>query len=1608
MTGKNTRKRYTTAAAIAFGVALMAMPAYSSEDYIAVSIDRTAGGSGTVTIVPADSTGIDANSGSITGTTEKAVVITLDNHRGDYYAAQGSSAKVFTDNEDGDYGKDAITLTVTNGSRPEPGSKNQNSVFGTSGAVQVYGSISVNVLTGTYGSYTAGGDTFVGGIYATTAGVIHGNAILTLGVLNAGNETLKADGTIVGGGSGTINGNSGIIVNSGTIGPNGTYGTQLLGGGAWGGVVKGNSFVEINGGSLDVRLIAGAGFCGVGGNSSVTINAGTVALNASATSWVGSIYGGSIEDSSLSVGGNSSVTVTGGTVTIGNSYDGLFAGNASLYDGSAVTRYVTKNSEIAITGGEISSDIFAGNHAYYFGRTTSTAQIIANTSGDSFISVSGGTVSGDLFGGGKANAYNKSGSTVSNVSFVSNIAGKSEINLTGGDIHGNIYGAGWANGASAEASVGGQVTITLDGAAVSGDIYAGGRSSNSGTSVVGGGAVVNLKSGSVNNVYASGEGGATISGNVTVNLDGTAVVKGTLDGAKGTDTTKTTLNYTSGTFKSFKEFDEVNVVGSLSADADSFGVRAGGALSGDEKGAAAAMNVLEGASLTAKNLSVEAGGSFTAAGTLTVTSLDIAGGTYSQTGAATAANLTLNGGSADIKGDLVLSSASMTLKAGTMTIGEGGIVSAGTLLGGTSPQGLRRIDIAEGASLDLNGGKLCTFTDQVFAKPVASGDEFNESYESLNAGFILTKGTLQLNDEQFTIDYNNSIIKDFSEVTPFWTGTLVSRSGDVATSIDISQVPGGVFAQVTLVTAADENGVVNIEKSSTLGGKALEVTGADPEQPLTINFSTAGPTGPGALELLGSDEEGFSLIKADAKSVLINGNVNLGNDDAEKGGGTLGADVTGNVTVSGGQSGDISFNMNGNISGDVNVKSGGLHVSGDITANTAEVGSGDQGAVLTAKNMTVTGKDSSWGVLNVSKNSTFTVQDLKITSSKAALDPGADIELGALTITDGTVVLGTSDGGSFVQHIDKVLLNNGWFVIDPEWVIPDGANVVTTGLHASFNEFELTSGKFGVARASAATFGSDDPTWLQGIIDDAGEWGPNGISAAVGIYSPSGLTLGAESMLVVDGSLTGADDIINTYAEKGFALYLADGALLAVNTENLGASAAITAKGTENKANVQDEAIIYLAGAKPNATYSILSGFGGGIYYDETNLLDGEYTDEEILPDFMFSNKLLRVESLRVSDGVLKVTITGGVADDPRLARYKAMVDSFVLSGNMGGELPSAKLIDAIFSQTYRGGAAQALEASANFGSIAAGPALSDMRQVNDALAAHFYDEVNPLKRSSVWATPYYAKDEVSGMSSGNFQGGYDSKNYGVVVGWDKHLEKGRVGVALHVAKSDIDGAGVFSSASGDGKYFGGKIYGDWDFGRWQLTGDLGFGKSKTDLDSSITNPNYALNAHGVDATLFSAGARALFTAWKNDSLSIRPFVGARFTRYNQDGYDIRSAGKTVYHVDSADMNLWNFTLGARFDWKASRSESGWEIKPSAEVAYVRAAGDRSIKQNVRLNGGARSSALETDVVDDNAFAMGLGVRGKKNDFTMGLNLKGLFSSNQKNYGLNATFQWDF
>ena len=107
-------------------------------------------------------------------------------------------------------------------------------------------------------------------------------------------------------------------------------------------------------------------------------------------------------------------------------------------------------------------------------------------------------------------------------------------------------------------------------------------------------------------------------------------------------------------------------------------------------------------------------------------------------------------------------------------------------------------------------------------------------------------------------------------------------------------------------------------------------------------------------------------------------------------------------------------------------------------------------------------------------------------------------------------------------------------------------------------------------------------------------------------------------------------------------------------------------------------------------------------------------------------------------------------------------------------------------------------------------------------------------------------------------------------------------------------------------------------------------------------------------------------------------------------------------------MNLWNFSLGLKFDWFNYTTQNGWSLKPTAELSYIRAAGDTDLEQNVRFAGvGTRGSNLGIQIADDDAFSVGLGVTGAKNNFSVGLGVNGLFSENETDYSLNATFRWE-
>ena len=196
----------------------------------------------------------------------------------------------------------------------------------------------IGVMGATCGSgstqYTFKGDIYINifdsaRVNANVYGTTYYSNVTTTGNVNI---SVKEDGYVLkniyaGGYTGTLNGNTKVVVDGGFVGTN-------IAGGSRGGTVNGDTYVEINGGQINYYYtnyhsswseeagtynIGGGGFTGtVNGNTSVVINGGDI---------YGNVYGGAVSTGKVS--GNSTVTLTGGSIMCGAYADGSTAGTVS-------------------------------------------------------------------------------------------------------------------------------------------------------------------------------------------------------------------------------------------------------------------------------------------------------------------------------------------------------------------------------------------------------------------------------------------------------------------------------------------------------------------------------------------------------------------------------------------------------------------------------------------------------------------------------------------------------------------------------------------------------------------------------------------------------------------------------------------------------------------------------------------------------------------------------------------------------------------------------------------------------------------------------------------------------------------------------------------------------------------------------------------------------------------------------------------------------------------------------------------------------------------------------------------------------------------------------
>ena len=285
-----------------------------------------------------------------------------------------------------------------------------------------------------------------------------------------------------------------------------------------------------------------------------------------------------------------------------------------------------------------------------------------------------------------------------------------------------------------------------------------------------------------------------------------------------------------------------------------------------------------------------------------------------------------------------------------------------------------------------------------------------------------------------------------------------------------------------------------------------------------------------------------------------------------------------------------------------------------------------------------------------------------------------------------------------------------------------------------------------------------------------------------------------------------------------------------------------------------------------------------------------------------------------------------------------------------------------------------------------------------------------PAADKGVWGSIWYGHSDVDGMkvagAKGVFEQDSTTKSYGATIGGDFTRRGFTTGLAVQLGKYDTDGA---NGSDADGKFIGVGLYGGFKRGDWEFTGDLGYNWFDTDVTANLSGG--AFSADGVKGHVATAGVRANWRLPARGSVQVTPFLGLRFSRYDQDAYDMKGSFiEQKIRSEDSSVDQWTLPLGVRFDWNL-KNRGDWELKPSLEIAYVRAFGDTDIDSRLRfLGSGSTLPAMDftSAVTDENSFRTALQLEGKRRNMTLGLNLSGQFSSNQKDLGVGATVRWDF
>lgn len=481
---------------------------------------------------------------------------------------------------------------------------------------------------------------------------------------------------------------------------------------------------------------------------------------------------------------------------------------------------------------------------------------------------------------------------------------------------------------------------------------------------------------------------------------------------------------------------------------------------------------------------------------------------------------------------------------------------------------------------------------------------------------------------------------------------------------------------------------------------------------------------------------------------------------------------------------------------------------------------------------------------------------------------------------------------------------------------------------------------------------------------------------------------------------TTADTDANTPEVKyGAKLNFAGNTTLKFDAANFNRTALFTAEGT-NKGQITagDGTKIKLDGANLTwGAYKLFENFEHAGLKDK--LEKGDLTAAEAWKNQVGNN----FEIKQNSEGDWMIVAGGTSVEGSGLnVSAKNLVSQIFAGERFTG--PDTQLINQILST-----GASLQEISSMINSVTGLGAISGVKAMTVDFLGYTADMIEhhaatmPKEMGGWWVQPMGARLKTDDLSMGGSAYGYSLDTYGIMGGFDTHLQNGwTIGAAASYQSGEADGEGDVLPVSTDVKNVGLHLWGSRMYGETNVIGTLSYVTTDGDVTMQLGNLELASE---LKAKALSAGIRAE-REFKSGAFTLTPHAGARVSIVDMDDYEIAAGTTKLFDVSEDKATIFEVPVGVTVQTPSFMFQT-FEVKPYVDVTLRGRFGDT--ESSYTLEGSSTTDTIDYDVSGSFVGDLKVGYMSTYKNLNLGMSY-GLSAGDagRQNHAIEATMRVNF